>query len=36
MPPHHKESLASGRGSPLPDDQVEVIGRWIDQGARDN
>ena len=33
MPPHHENSLAEGRGTPLTGDQIEVIGKWIDQGA---
>ena len=36
MPPHHPESWAEGRGTPLSDEQVGVIKRWIDEGAKDN
>ena len=36
MPPHHDESFAEGRGVQLSAEQIEVIGTWIDQGAKDN
>lgn len=36
MPPHHDESFAEGRGVQLSAEQIEVIGAWIDQGAKDN
>jgi len=36
MPPHHKKALAEGSGDPLPEEQVEVIQAWIDQGAKNN
>ena len=36
MPPHHKDSLAEGRGEPLTEKQIEIIGAWIDQGAQNN
>lgn len=36
MPPHHWESLAEGRGSPLSKEEIETIAAWIDQGAKDN
>ena len=36
MPPHHESSLAEGRGYPLSKDQIEIIGTWIDQGAKNN
>ncbi len=36
MPPHHKQSLAVGRGIALSEDQVEIIRLWIDQGAKQN
>jgi len=36
MPPHHAEKLAQGEGTPLSAHQIELIGRWIDQGARNN
>jgi mono/diheme cytochrome c family protein len=36
MPPQHPEAWAEGRGSPLSDDQVEIIQTWIDQGAKNN
>ena len=36
MPPHHNESLAKGRGLSLGAEQIEIIGTWIDQGAKDN
>jgi hypothetical protein len=36
MPPHHEESFAEGKGTPLTRDEIEIIGTWIDQGALDN
>ena len=36
MPPHHEESWAEGRGTALGGEQIEIIGRWIDQGALNN
>jgi hypothetical protein len=36
MPPHHEESWADGRGTPLADDEIAIIAAWIDQGARNN
>ncbi|MDH3338552.1 MAG: hypothetical protein OER22_05930 [Gammaproteobacteria bacterium] len=36
MPPHHQQSWAEGRGHPLTAKQVEIIKRWIDEGAKDN
>lgn len=36
MPPHHEESWAEGRGTPLADEEIEIIGAWIDQGAKNN
>lgn len=36
MPPHHQQSWAEGRGKPLTEDQVDIIKRWIDQGAENN
>jgi hypothetical protein len=36
MPPHHESSLAEGRGAPLTEDEIEIIGTWIDQGAQNN
>lgn len=36
MPPHHSESWAEGRGTPLSADQIEKIAAWIDQGALEN
>ena len=36
MPPHHPESWAEGRGMPLTERQVDVIKRWIDEGAKNN
>jgi len=36
MPPHHQESLAEGRGTPLTKGEIDVIGTWIDQGAKNN
>lgn len=36
MPPHHDDSLAQGRGFALSPENIETIGAWIDQGAKDN
>jgi hypothetical protein len=36
MPPHHDEGLAIGRQEPLTDSQIEIIAKWIDQGAKNN
>lgn len=36
MPPHHDESWAEGRGTQLSAEQIETIGAWIDQGAKNN
>ena len=36
MPPHHDNALAEGRGRPLSEQQIEIIQRWIDQGAQNN
>jgi hypothetical protein len=36
MPPHHDESLAAGRGFALSRSNIETIGNWIDQGAKNN
>jgi hypothetical protein len=36
MPPHHAESLAAGRGFALSRTNIETIGTWIDQGAKNN
>ncbi len=36
MPPHHDSALAAGRGTPLSQHQIEVIQKWIDQGAQNN
>lgn len=36
MPPHHDDSLATGRGFELSKDNIETIAAWIDQGAKDN
>jgi len=36
MPPHHEESWAEGRGVALGGEQIDMIARWIDQGARNN
>ena len=34
MPPHHDEALAEGRGFMLSRTNIETIGTWIDQGAK--
>jgi hypothetical protein len=36
MPPHHEESLAEGRGPMLSAETIEMVGLWIDQGAKNN
>lgn len=36
MPPHHDESWADGRGTPLADEEIAIIAAWIDQGANNN
>lgn len=36
MPPHHEQSLSVGRGTALSEDKVEIIRKWIDQGAKNN
>jgi len=36
MPPHHDEGLAKGREDALTASQIEIIGMWIDQGAKNN
>lgn len=36
MPPHNDESFAEGRGVMLSANQVETVGLWIDQGAKNN
>ena len=36
MPPHHEDALAKGRGAALTAEQIDTIGAWIDQGAKDN
>jgi hypothetical protein len=36
MPPHNDESFAQGRGVMLSAGEIEKIGLWIDQGAKDN
>ncbi len=36
MPPQHEEAWAEGRGTPLADEEIEIIAAWIDQGARNN
>lgn len=36
MPPHNDESFAQGRGVMLSAGEIENIGLWIDQGAKDN
>jgi hypothetical protein len=36
MPPHHDQSLAEGRGFALSRTNIETIGTWIDQGAKNN
>jgi len=36
MPPHNDESFADGRGFMLSAETIEMIGLWIDQGAKNN
>jgi len=36
MPPHNEEAFAQGRGVMLSAGEIEKIGLWIDQGAKDN
>ena len=36
MPPHHDDSLAEGRGFALSEQNIQIIGTWIDQGAKNN
>lgn len=36
MPPHHDESLATGRKPALEMEQIANIRQWIDQGALNN
>ena len=36
MPPHHDRSHAEGRGQPLSADQIDIVKRWIDEGAKNN
>ena len=36
MPPHHDEALAKGREDALTPRQIEFVGKWIDQGAKNN
>lgn len=36
MPPHNDESFAQGRGVMLSAETIELIGLWIDQGAKNN
>jgi hypothetical protein len=36
MPPHNDESFAAGRGSMLSAETIEMVGLWIDQGAKNN
>ena len=36
MPAHNDESFAQGRGVMLSAGQIEKIGLWIDQGAKNN
>ena len=36
MPPHHDNSLAKGRATPMSQQQIEIIRDWIDQGAKNN
>jgi hypothetical protein len=36
MPPHHDQSLAEGKGVQLSANQIELIERWINEGAHNN
>lgn len=36
MPPHHDVSFASGKGEALSAHQIELIERWINEGAPNN
>jgi len=36
MPPHHDQSVASGKMSSLSGEQINTIKSWIDQGAKNN
>ena len=36
MPPHHENALAEGRGPALTAEQIDTIGTWVDQGAKNN
>ena len=36
MPPHHENALAEGRGPALTPEQIDTIGTWVDQGAKNN
>src|SRR5210317_890482 len=36
MPPHNDESFAQGRGFMLSAETIEMVGLWIDQGAKNN
>ena len=36
MPPHHDESLAQGKGVQLSAHQIDLIERWINEGAPNN
>ena len=36
MPPHHAESLAEGKGVALSANQIDLIERWINEGAPNN
>jgi hypothetical protein len=36
MPPHNEESFATGKGEMLSARQIELIERWINEGAPNN
>lgn len=36
MPPHHDESVATGKMNSLSGEQINIIKSWIDQGAKNN
>jgi len=36
MPPHHDKGLAKGREDALTLRQIELIEKWIDEGAKNN